>query len=110
MKKVRTPQRLVAVTKYLTEVMQDEKASTRLRMTAAERLCELFLEGERGKRERQIAIARADSRAQQAAGEKTGIGTIETLTEATQSPNGGVVEPTEARAQMDAYLLRTIGK
>jgi len=107
--KVRTPQRIVKLTRYLESVLTNDKAPERLRMQAAERLTELFLESERGKRERQIAIARADARVEQARVIAEGASTPESLTEepdATAVPHAAL----DAKAEVDAYLQRTIGK
>jgi hypothetical protein len=107
--KVRTPQRIVKLIRYLESVLTNDKAPERLRMQAAERLTELFLETERGKRERQIAALRADARVEAARLLQAGEGIKESSDELTESPDEGVLKLTDAKAQMDAYLQRTIG-
>ena len=103
MSKQRMPQRLRPVVKYLEGVLVNEKAPERLRFQAAERLCDLFLEGERGKRERAIAIARAEARVEAAALAQTAQSTPEPVREPSSAAMNTAVD-------VKAYLAQFTGK
>jgi len=106
---VRTPQRIIKLTRYLESVLTNEKAPDRLRMQAAERLCELFLETERGKRERAVAALRADARVELARLEKTAQGTAQTdesLKQAAEAQEQATA--VDSKAEMQAYLSQFV--
>ena len=111
MAKQRMPQRLRPVVRYLEGVISNEKAPERLRMQAAERLCELFLESERGKREREVQIARAEARAAEAEAALAGVSTSqadESLKQAATESQAGAQAGASVKEQMSEYLQRTI--
>ena len=106
--KHRLPRRYDAVTKTLRELM--ETGNNRVKESAAMRLSEIYLEHDRSCERKEIARARAESRLEIAALEKAGVSTPESVEQPAESVDAGATMSTDIKTQVDAYLLRTIGK